>query len=201
MAILEINRFAEMQTFVTVVELNSFSATAKRLNKSPSAISKLISRLEARLNTRLFNRSTRGLQLTEEGDIFYQQSIQVLAKLEAAEHAIINPNLPSGHLRVTTSLPIGKQFLLPLIEKFTHTYPNISLDINLIDRVINLIEEQTDVAIRSGPLKNSTLIARNLGKTSLLVIGAPKSSTTGIAGSLRKPPLRGLRVPSIYFNY
>jgi DNA-binding transcriptional LysR family regulator len=150
---LEINRFLEMETFVRVVELGGFSATAKFYRKSPSAISKLITRLESRLNTRLFNRSTRGLQITEEGRVFYEHSLRALSGFEEAERSVGQSQVSSGHLRVTANVAIGRVFLLPIIPEFIKKYPNINLDLTLVDKVIDLMGENMDVAIRSGPMK------------------------------------------------
>src|ERR1700686_4845961 len=108
---IDINRSGEMETFVRVVELGGFSATAKYYRKSPSAISKLITRLEARLNTPLFKRSTRGLQITAEGSLFYERSIRVLSNLDEAEQAVLTSHVPAGHLRVTANLAIGYFFI------------------------------------------------------------------------------------------
>lgn len=174
MAKLDINRFAEMETFVKVVELGGFSATAQYYRKSPSAISKLITRLEARLNIRLLKRSTRGLQITEEGNIFYEHSIRVLSGLDEAEQSVLAQQVPKGHLRVTANIAVGHFFLLPLVAEFLQIYPEITLDINLTDKVIDLLAENTDVAIRTGPLKNSTLRARKLGETQMVLVAAPK---------------------------
>lgn len=174
MAKLDINRFAEMETFVKVVELGGFSATAKYYRKSPSAISKLITRLEARLNSRLLKRSTRGLQITEEGNIFYEQSIRVLSSLDEAEQSVLTRQIPKGHLRVTANIAFGQFLLLPLVAEFLQAYPEITLDINLTDKVMDLLSENTDVAIRTGPLKNSTLRARKLGETQMLLVAAPQ---------------------------
>lgn len=171
---LDINRFAEMETFVRVVEFGGLSATAKYYRKSPSAISKLITRLEDRLNTRLFKRSTRALQITEEGTIFYEHSVRVLSNLAEAEQSILTNQTPAGHLRVTTNMAIGRFFLLPLVAEFIKAYPKITLDINLIDKVIDLMAENTDIAIRVGPMKNSALKMRKLGETRLSIVASPK---------------------------
>lgn len=170
---LDINRFMEMQTFVTVVEQGGLSAAAKYCRKSPSAMSKLMTRLEARLNTRLINRSTRGLQITEAGRIFYKRSIRVLSELEDAEQSITLEQTPAGHLRISSGIATGRTFLLPLIPAFMQQYPKITLDITFTDKVIDLIEENTDVAIRFGVLKNSTLTARKLAEARMLVVGSP----------------------------
>lgn len=170
---IDINRFGEMETFVKIVELGGFSATAKYYRKSPSAISKLITRLETRLNTQLFKRSTRGLQITAEGNLFYEHSIRVLSDLDEAEHSVLTNHAPAGHLKITANLAVGHFFILPLIPEFIKIYPKISLDINLTDKVIDLLTENTDVALRTGLMKNSLLKARKLGETRMVIVASP----------------------------
>lgn len=170
---LDVNRFGEMEVFVRAVELGGFSAAARALRLSPSAVSKLIARLEARLGTRLINRSTRRLQLTPEGAGFYARSVRLLADLEEAEREAARSDVPSGRLRVNSNIPFSQHFLLPLLPEFLERFPQITLEIVLTDMVIDLLEERTDVAIRAGPLKGSSLVARKLGETRKLIVGAP----------------------------
>ncbi len=169
----EINRLGEMETFIKVVELGGFSAAARQTRKSPSAISKLIARLEARLNVRLIKRSTRGFQMTEEGQAFYQQCVRILSTLAEAEQSVSATQIPSGRLKITANIAVGYFFLLPLIPEFLRLYPQINLDITLTDKVIDLMGENIDVAIRAGPLKSSSLLSRKLGEIQLLVVGSP----------------------------
>ena len=170
----ETNRFVEMDAFAKVVELSGFSAAARFFQKSPSAISKLITRLEQRLQVQLFNRSTRQLQLTSEGENFYQHCVRVLACLDEAESAVLSLQLPAGKLRVSCNIPVGRHLLLPLVPGFIDQYPDIQLDIDLTDRVVDLIDEYTDIAIRSGPMKSSNLRARYLGDTNIVVVASPE---------------------------
>ncbi len=169
----DVNRFGEMEVFVRVVELGGFSAAARAFRLTPSAVSKLIARLEARLGARLFNRSTRGLQLTPEGGAFYGRSTRLLADLDEAERQVAASETPAGRLRVNANVPFGVHFLLPLAPVFLARYPGITLDIALTDAVIDLMEERTDVAVRAGPLKSSRLVARKLGQTRMVIVGAP----------------------------
>ncbi|WP_224362142.1 LysR family transcriptional regulator [Hyalangium versicolor] len=170
---LDVNRSGEMEVFVRVVELGGFSAAARAFRMTPSAVSKLVARLESRLGVRLLNRSTRGLQLTPEGCTFYERSLRLLADLEEAERGAAASEVPRGRLRVNTNVPFGTHFLLPLAPEFLARYPEVSLDMVLTDRVIDLVEERTDVAIRAGPLKSSRLVARKLGETRMVIVGAP----------------------------
>ena len=173
MARLEVNRSGEMEVFVRVVELGGFSAAARAFGMTPSAVSKLVGRLESRLAVRLLNRSTRQVQLTPEGCVFYERSVKVLADLEEAERGAATNDAPRGRLSVNANVPFGEHLLLPLVPEFLARHPNITLDIVLTDEVIDLLGLRTDVAVRAGPLKSSTLLARKLGETRMLIVGAP----------------------------
>ena len=170
---LDINRAGEMDVFVRVVEHGGFSAAARTIRMTPSAVSKLIARLEARLGVRLLNRSTRKLQLTAEGAMFYERSTRILADLDEAERTAGVGEQSVGRIRLNTSASFGTHILAPLVAAFLERYPGISLDIVQTDAVIDLLDERTDVAIRSGPLKSSGLFARKLGATPMLIVAAP----------------------------
>jgi DNA-binding transcriptional LysR family regulator len=173
MARLDVNRSGEMEVFVRVVELGGFSAAARALRMTPSAVSKLIGRLESRLAVRLLNRSTRQVQLTPEGCVFYERSVRVLADLEEAERCAALNEAPRGRLSVNANVPFGEHFLLPLAAAFLLKYPDITLDLVLTDEVIDILEQRADVAVRAGPLKSSRLLARKLGATRKVIVGAP----------------------------
>ncbi|ATU93004.1 LysR family transcriptional regulator [Phyllobacterium zundukense] len=169
------NRAGEMDVFVQAVELNSFSAAGRRLGLSPSAVSKMISRIEERLGTRLLVRSTRTLQLTPEGEIYHQRALRIVAEIEEAERAVAfgASAAPRGLLRVNSSVPVGVTCILPLVPKFLEKYPDVVLDVSLNDGVVDLIEERADIAIRVGPMRDSTLKARKLFESRLVVIASP----------------------------
>ncbi len=169
----DVNRSGEMEVFTRVVEQGGFSAAARALAMTPSAVSKLVARLEARLGLRLFNRSTRQLQLTAEGRVFYERSVRVLADLADAERGAAANDAPRGRLSVNANVPFGEAALLPLVPAFLARYPEVTLDIVLTDEVIDLIEHRTDVAVRAGPLRNSTLVARKLGATRKSILASP----------------------------
>jgi DNA-binding transcriptional LysR family regulator len=173
MARLEINRSGELEVFVRVIESGGFSAAARAFGMTPSAVSKLIARLEQRLGTRLVNRSTRQLQLTPEGCAFYERGVRILSDLEEAERCASENTVPRGRLRVNANVPFGHHFLLPLAPAFLALHPDVTLDIVLTDEVIDILEQRTDVAVRAGPLKSSNLVARKLGETRMLIVGAP----------------------------
>ncbi|MER8405093.1 MULTISPECIES: LysR family transcriptional regulator [unclassified Mesorhizobium] len=169
----DINRSGEIEVFVRVVEAGSFSAAARALRMTPSAVSKLIARLEARLGTRLVSRSTRKLQLTPEGAAFFDSGVRVLADMAAAEREAAAGAAPRGRLRINSYVPFGQHRLIPLLPRFLERYPEISVDLVLTDDVIDLMEERADVAIRAGPLGESRLVARKLGQSRVVVVAAP----------------------------
>ena len=170
---LEVNRSGEMEVFIRVVELGGFSAAARAFGMTPSAVSKLVGRLESRLKVRLLNRSTRQIQLTPEGCVFYERSVKVLADLEEAERGAAANDSPRGRLYINTNVPFGEHFLLPLVPEFLARHPDITLDIALTDEVIDILGRRADVAVRAGPLKSSRLLARKLGATRMVIVGAP----------------------------
>ena len=173
MARLEVNRSGELEVFVRVIELGGFSAAARAGGMTPSAVSKLVARLEKRLGTRLVNRSTRQLQLTPEGSAFYERGVRILADLQEAERCASAHTAPRGRLRVNANVPFGHHFLLPLASEFLGRHPDVTLDIVLTDEVIDILEQRTDVAVRAGPLKSSNLVARKLGATRMVIVGSP----------------------------
>ena len=192
---LEVNRSGELAVFVRVIELGGFSAAARAYGMTPSAVSKLVSRMEQRLGTRLINRSTRQLELTPEGCVFYERGVRVLADLDDAERRAGMHVTPRGRLRVNANVPFGHHFLLPLAPEFLERYPEVVLDVVLTDEVIDLLEQRTDVAVRAGPLKNSRLLARKLGQTRMVIVGAPhyfaRHGTPSTPDELRRHNLLG----------
>lgn len=169
----DVNRSAEMEVFVRVVETGGLSAAARALKLTPSAVSKLMSRLETRLGARLLNRSTRSLQLTPEGEAFFARSVQVLADLDEAEREVLAGAAPRGRVRVNSVVDLGRQFVLPLVPAFLDQHPDVTLDLVLTDQVVDLLQERADVAIRMGPLRSSNLTARKLGESRAVVVASP----------------------------
>ncbi|MGO4711278.1 LysR family transcriptional regulator [Bradyrhizobium sp. 2TAF24] len=173
MSRIEVNRSGEMEVFVRVVELGGFSAAARSFRMTPSAVSKLVARLESRLGVRLVNRSTRKLQLTPEGTAYYDRALRILEDIDTAEREATTGATPRGRLRVNTSVPFGLHRLLPLLPGFMQRYPGVHVDVALTDTVVDLLEERADVAIRVGPLRESRLLARKLGESAMVVVAAP----------------------------
>ncbi len=162
-----------MEIFVQVVEQGGFSQAGRKTGLTPSAVSKLISRLEDRIGARLFNRSTRRLELTPEGCVYYERATKILADIDDAESRTRIGQQPAGLIRVTTSASYANHVLIPLLPDFLALYPEIRIDLAQTDLVIDLLAERTDVAIRTGPLKSSSLVARKLGQTQLVIVASP----------------------------
>jgi DNA-binding transcriptional LysR family regulator len=165
MSRLDVNRSGEM--------LGGFSTAARTFRMTPSAVSKLVARLETRLGVRLINRSTRKLQLTPEGAAYYDRVVRILDDISGAEREAAIGATPQGRLRINTSVPFGLHCLLPLIPSFLANHPGISVDIALTDTVVDLLEERADVAIRVGPWRESRLLARKLGESRMVVVASP----------------------------
>ncbi len=169
------NRAGEMEVFVTAVDMKSFSAAGRRLGLSPSAVSKLVSRLEDRLSTRLLVRTTRRLEPTPEGEVYLERARRILAEIEETEQVVADGGraTPRGSLRVNAAVAFGERFILPLLPDFLALYPEIRVDLTLTDSVIDVVGERADVAIRTGPLRDSSLLARKLMETAPVVMAAP----------------------------
>lgn len=168
------DKLGEMQAFAEVVEGGSFSAAARNLNMTPSAVSKLIGRLEDRLGARLLSRTTRRLSLTEEGQAFYQRVTPILAEVEEAEETVsLATAEPRGLLRINASTAFGQYQIVPMIPDLLERYPRLQIQLAMTDSIVNLVEEGFDVGIRIGVLTDSSLIARKLGVPRRVVVAAP----------------------------
>jgi DNA-binding transcriptional LysR family regulator len=164
----------ELLAFVTVVDRGSITAAADTLGQTTSGISRALGRLEQKLATTLLNRTTRRLDLTDEGRIFLEHARGVIAALDAAEEAmLVRRERPAGRLRVDAASPFMLHVLVPLLAEFCARYPEIALELTSNDQFIDLLERRTDVAIRIGHLPDSTLHARSLGQTGLRLLAAP----------------------------
>ncbi len=170
------NRAGEMEVFVQTAQLGSFSAAGRKLGLSPSAVSKIVTRIEERLGTRLIVRSTRALQLTPEGDTYLQRAQRILGDIEEAERVVAGgaKAAPRGKLRVSASVGFGVRYVVPLVPEFLSRYPHVELDLSLTDGVIDLLEERADIAIRSGLLRDSTLKARKILESRRVVVASPE---------------------------
>lgn len=169
------DRFLEMQTFNAVVEAGSFVKAANALDMSNAAVSRYVVDMETRLGVRLLHRTTRRLSLTEEGQVFYARSKELLAELQEAEDEITSRrDAASGLLRVNAPFTFGILHLAPLWGEFKALHPKVSLDITLADRLVDLVEEGYDVAIRIAMLENSSLVSKRLATTRIVVCASPQ---------------------------
>jgi DNA-binding transcriptional LysR family regulator len=164
------NPFLEMRTFCAVAEAGSFVRAAEALDFSKAAVSRYVGSLEARLGVRLLNRTTRRLSLTDEGEVFYARSKDLLAGLEEAEAELrLRSGAARGVLRINAPVTFGILHLAPLWSPFRERHPQVRLDLALSDRTVDLVEEGYDVAIRIAALPDSTLISRRLASTRIVL--------------------------------
>ena len=167
------DRVTIMTSFTTVVASGSFASAAKRLNMAPASVTNHVQSLEERLSVRLLNRSTRKLSLTEAGRAYYDQCTLILAQIEAAESSVSALNsIPRGMLRINAA-NILSPGMAPLIGAFGAAYPEIAVELTMTDRMIDLVEEGIDVAIRCNHPPDSSLIMRRLGHVRLILCAAP----------------------------
>lgn len=166
------DRFTSMLTFICVVDAGSFSAAAKRLNIGQPAVSKSVARLEDRLGVRLLLRSTRGLLPTEAGQLYYERAKRSLESADDAELAARGAGWGlQGTLRISAAVTFARLHLLPRFSEFIERHPDLSVDILLDDRNIDLVEHGVDVALRMGDLGDSGMAARHLARTKRVVVG------------------------------
>ena len=169
------DKFLEMQTFASVVDAGSFVRAAESLDMSKAAVSRYVADLEARLGVRLLHRTTRKLSLTEEGRAFHARCKALLAELDEAESEITARSArASGLVKINVPVSFGIMHLASLWSDFMALNPNVSLDITLADRVVDLVEEGYDLAVRIGSLSNSTLVSRKLASTRMVLCASPK---------------------------
>jgi DNA-binding transcriptional LysR family regulator len=169
------DRFLEMQTFSAVVDAGSFVKAADVLGMSKAGVSRYVGELETRLGVRLLHRTTRRLSLTEEGQVFLARCRELLAGLDEAEAEVTSrSSSAAGLLRVNAPVTFGICHLAPLWGKFRVQYPKVQLDVTLADRVVDLVEDGYDVAIRIATLPSSTLISKRLASTRLVLCASPQ---------------------------
>lgn len=160
------DRLQAMQTLVRVVELGSFSAAARELGSTQSAVSKQVAALEKQLGAQLLSRSTRALKLTQAGERYVEQARRLVAEIAEAESELrAGEHQLQGLLRVAASVAFGRLKLMPLVQSFLATHPGVKLDLRLDDGFIDLIEQGIDVAVRIGEQPDSSLVARRIGTT------------------------------------
>lgn len=169
------DRFLEMQTFNAVVEAGSFVKAAHALDMSKAAVSRYVVDMESRLGVRLLHRTTRRLSLTDEGQVFYARSKELLDALEEAEAEVTSRSeAATGLLRINAPFSFGILHLAPLWGAFKAQNPKVTLDITLSDRLVDLVEEGYDVAIRIATLESSTLVSKRLASTRMVLCASPE---------------------------
>jgi len=169
------DRFQGLTAFARVVETGSFARAAERLDVSVSAVSRQVAELESHLGARLLNRTTRRLSLTESGQAFYERCVQLLADLEEAEAAVSAATLdPRGTLRLTTGTTFGARYVAPVIAAYQALHPRVRFDIDLSDRIVDVVEEGFDLAVRIARLADSSLAARKLAPNHRVVCASPE---------------------------
>ncbi|PJI87641.1 LysR family transcriptional regulator [Sphingomonas koreensis] len=167
------DRARSLEVFAAVAAQGSFSAAGRVLGLTPSAVSRTVDRIEARLGVRLLLRTTRALTLTAEGQAYLGAARRILTDLDDAEQAIADQGAPRGRLRVSAALSHGRLCIVPLLGEFARLYPHILVDISLSDSIVDVAAGQADVAIRFGPLADSGLTARKLGENGRVIVASP----------------------------
>ena len=169
------DRLDAMQAFVTVADLQGFAPAARKLGLSPSAVTRLIAALEERLGARLLQRTTRQVTLTDAGSRYLERARRILADVDEAEDAVEGERIrPGGRLVISAPVGFGRLHVSPMVSAYLKRYPEVGADLRLSDRVINLVEEGVDLAVRIGHLPDSTLVARHVGEMRRIVVAAPE---------------------------
>src|SRR6516225_10213931 len=188
------DRLESMSTFLAVVETGSLSAAARQLKTPLATVSRKVSELESHLRTKLFNRSSRKLVLTDAGSSYFAACKRILADVTEAERAASGEySAPTGELIVTAPVGLGRAYLIPILADFLKAYPDIKASLLLADRVQSLFQEQIDVGLRIGALPDSSLIAVRLGTTRRMVCASPAYLA---AHATPRTPASGLPPPS-----
>ncbi|MBN3741324.1 MULTISPECIES: LysR family transcriptional regulator [Burkholderia] len=164
----------ELQAFAAVVDTGSITAASQQLDLTVSATSRTLARLEEKLKTTLLRRTTRRLELTEEGRAFLQDARAIIESVENAEEQMLaRREMPSGRLRVDAATPFMLHVIVPLVRGYRARFPKVELELNSNEGIIDLLERRTDVAIRIGRLKDSTLHSRRIGNSRLRILASP----------------------------
>jgi len=167
------DRFDEIGAFAAVADARSFTQAARRLGVSSAQVSKLVARLENRLGARLLNRTTRDVSLTDTGAAYLERARDLLEGFDALETSVRDQGGPSGTLKVSAPVSFGKGQLVPALLDFATEYPALAVDVAFADRLVNLVEEGFDVAVRIGHLSDSSLVARRLAAVRMVTCAAP----------------------------
>lgn len=167
------DRLASDRMFIAVMETGSFTAAARRFGTTSGQASKVVGRLEAELGVRLLNRTTRAVSATEVGQAYYEQLRGLIEEFDALDQSVRDASAsPRGRVRLTAPLTFGATELVPALNRFASAFPDISLDVSFSDRVVNLVDEGFDAAVRVGRPTDTTLIARRLCQIRVVLVGA-----------------------------
>jgi DNA-binding transcriptional LysR family regulator len=168
------DRIETMQAFVTVADHKGFAPAARKLGLSASAVTRMVAALEERVGARLLQRTTRSVMLTDAGERFLERARRILADVEEAEGAVqAERTQPTGRLVVSAPLGFGRRHVTPLMSTYLKRYPDVAGDLRLSDRMVNLVEEGIDIAVRIGHLPDSSLVARAVGDMRRMVVASP----------------------------
>ncbi len=174
-----LDRLTGMEVFAKVAAAGSFSAAGRSVGLSQTMVTKHIAALEARLGVKLFHRTTRRLSLTEAGQLYLDSAERILADVEAADGAVAADRFePRGQLRLNAPVSFGSRQIAPMLSAFTRQHPQVTIDLGLIDRYVNLAEEGWDLAIRIGSLSDSSLVARRIAPCRTVVCASPSYLAT-----------------------
>ncbi len=169
------SRFKQLESFVAVATLGSLSAAARQEGIAPAMMGRRINALEARLGIKLLVRSTRRMSLTSEGSAFLEEAQRILRELNDVESRVAQGSVrPSGHLRVTAPAGFGRRHIAPLLPEFVEAYPDVSISLDLSDRLVDLIDEGYDCAIRIGELEDSRIVGQRLADNKRVIVAAPE---------------------------
>lgn len=169
------DRLHAMTTFVQIVDKGSLTAAAEALDTSLPSVVRGLASLERHLGVRLLNRTTRRLHLTDEGAQFLERCRTILSEVQDAEAALTSrQTAPQGRLAITAPVVFGRRYITPIVNEFVRRYPGVTVDLLLVDRVTNLVEEGLDVAVRVAPLKDSSLVAIPVGQARRVVCASPQ---------------------------
>jgi LysR family transcriptional regulator for bpeEF and oprC len=168
------DRFLAMKVFARVVETGSFSKAADAMRLPPASVSRTVQALEAHLGARLLNRTTRSISITEDGETYYERCVRVLGEVDDMESAVSqSKTTPKGKVRVSLPASMARSTIIPALSEFLAAYPDITVELNLTDRQVDIVEEGLDCVIRVGAVRDETLVAKRIGCYSQITCASP----------------------------
>jgi DNA-binding transcriptional LysR family regulator len=168
------NKLQAIEAFIRIVDAGSITAAADVLNVSQPSMVRTLAALESHLGVRLLNRTTRRMSLTDEGRDYYERSRQIIAAVEDAQQSLSSRRVtPRGRLRIASSVSFGRAFVAPVVNEFLAEHPEVNIELLLLDRVVDLVEEGMDVAVRVAKLADSSMVAHTIGEVHRVVVASP----------------------------